>query len=29
MYRCLESRGVELTPEQEQMLGEWEAGAQD
>jgi hypothetical protein len=29
MYRCLESRGVELTPQQEQMLGEWETGAQD
>jgi hypothetical protein len=29
MYRCLESRGVELTPEQTRMLREWETGAQD
>lgn len=25
MYRCLESRGVELTDEQRQMLDEWTA----
>ena len=29
MYRCLESRGVELTQEQTQMLHEWETGARD